>query len=560
MSAAVGRLAAAGGTAPPRAALRARALTAESVAAGAVFALAGTLRLIALGRTPLDPFYAGAVRSMSASWHNLLVGAYDPSAQMAIDKSPLDLWLQVASTRLLGFTPFALLLPAALAGTLAVVALYDLLRTLVDSRAALAGALALAVLPIAVITSRSHTMDSVMAAALVAAFAVAARGLRSGRTSRIAIAGALVGVAFETKLFEALLAAPPLALMWWLGARTSRRRRLAGIGAAAAACVAVGLAWLVAVSVLVPSADRPWAMGSTNGSAWSSTFVYDGWSRLVGSGVTMHHATPAARRAALRQVPAPAGPLRLISSQVHLGRRLGIELVAAWAALLAALALRGLRGVDRAGRAGLAALAAWLALGTVLFSAQAALRPRYLEAFDPAVAACLGAAGVLAFRAARGRVPRALAALTAAGVLGASLAASATAVANHVQDSGTPGALAPRRLSALSAYLRAHQGGARYEVASALVGEAGALIAHDARPVLMLSAAHHELVGVGRFARLVAAGEVHAAIPARCLPGRSCPSVSRWIRAHGTDVSIAAGQPHAGLVYALHPVNGPGRR
>ena len=45
--------------------------------------------------------------------------------------------------------------------------------------------------------------------------------------------------------------------------------------------------------------------------------------------------------------------------------------------------------LDRVGRAGFVALAAWLAVGTVLFSLQAGLRPRYLEAFTPAVAGCL---------------------------------------------------------------------------------------------------------------------------------------------------------------------------
>jgi hypothetical protein len=67
-------------------------------------------------------------------------GRFDPSARVAIDKPPVDLWLQVALTKLLGFGAFARLLPAALGGTLAVVALYDLLRTLISRRAGLVGA------------------------------------------------------------------------------------------------------------------------------------------------------------------------------------------------------------------------------------------------------------------------------------------------------------------------------------------------------------------------------------------------------------------------------------
>ena len=558
------------------------ALRAERLPELGVVALAAALRLTLLGRTQLNPFYDAAVRSMGTSWHAFLVGAFDPSARLAIDKPPVDLWLQVASTKVLGFTPAALLLPAALGGTLAVWALYDLLRTLVGTGVAVAGALALAVLPVAVITSRSDTMDSVMAAALVGAFAVAARGLRDGRTSRIVLAGALVGLAFEIKLFEALVAVPPLALMWWLGARASRARRAAGLAAAAGACAAVGLAWLVAVTTLVPAHDRPWAFGSTNGSPWSSTFVYDGWDRVAGAKTPpvppaterLPTATRADRarlavargravaqhRAAVRRAPAAPGPLRLLSAQAHLRWRLGAELVAAWLAVALALATGAWRRADRGGRAGLAAVAAWLALGTLLFSAQGGMRPRYLEAFDPALAACLGAGLVLGSRSlARRRAGLAAGALIAVA-LAAPAATSVAAVAHHTQDSGAPGALPHRRLDALSAYLRARQGGARYEVASVTVAKAGPLIAHDGRPVLLLTSAWgHPLVSTAQLARLVAEGSVRTALVGnRCTRTSAdrwaaCSAVAAWIRRHGADVSRQAGQPHPGLVYALGP-------
>ncbi|QEC50346.1 glycosyltransferase family 39 protein [Baekduia soli] len=566
----------------------------EALAAAVVVALAAVLRLAGLAHTPLDPFYDASVRSMGGSAHALLVGAFDPSSQLAIDKPPVDLWLQVASTRLLGFSPTALLLPAALGGTLAVAALYDLLRTLLGHRVALAGALVLAVLPVAVITSRSDTMDSVMAALLVAALAVAARGLRRARMVHIAVAGALVGLAFEVKLFEALIGLVPLAVMWWLGARATRRRRLAGLAAAGAACAAVGLAWLVALTVLVPAGQRPYAFGSTHGSAWEATFVYDGWDRLAGlhpppvprptgpirvrragTLASARRRTAQEHRASVLRSPAAPGPLRLLSGQAHLGARLGVVLVAAWAALLA-LGLLGARrrlDLDRTGRAGLAALAAWLALGTLLFSAQHGLRPRYLEAFDPAVAACLGAGVVLVAGVRAGRLrpsaPGARAALAAAlllAVLAAPTATTVAAIRGHVQDSGAPGGLPSARLARLTAYLRADQGTARYETASVAVAKAGPVIARDGRPVLMLTGTWgRPLVSTRRLAALVRAGEVRTALVGDSCTALSpnrwdgCSAPARWIRAHGVDVSAAAGQPHAGFVYALGPA-APARR
>jgi 4-amino-4-deoxy-L-arabinose transferase-like glycosyltransferase len=510
----------------------------ERVAAMAVFTLAAALRIVALRETPLDPFYDAAVRGMGSSWHAFFVGAFDPSARLAIDKPPVDLWLQVGATKLLGFGPGALLAPAAIGGTLAVVALYDLLRTLAGPRAALAGAAALAVLPVSVLTSRSDTMDSVMAALAVGALAVAARGLRAGRVRNMVAAGALVGLAFEVKLFEALVVAVPLALLWLAGARASRRRRAAGLGAAALAGAAVGLAWLVAVTATVPAHQRPWAFGSTDGSAWNAAFVYDGWDRLTGG---VPHGGPSARA----RVPAAPGPLRLVSAQDHLGSRLGVELVAAWAALALVAATGAWRALDRSGRAGLAALAVWLALGTLLFSAQGALRPRYLEAFDPAVAACLGAGTVLA--AARAR---AVAWPLLAGALAASAVASGAVAAAHAQDSGSPGAMPAASVARLSAYLRAEQGSARYEVASLSASPVAPVVAHDGRPVLVLSAVGHPLVSVARLRALVARGEVRDALVSARPQSAAERRLATWIRHHGRDAGRAAGL-RRGRLYAI---------
>lgn len=559
----------------------------------AIVAVAAALRLVGLGRTPVNPFYDAAVRSMGESWHAFLTGAIDPTARVAIDKPPVDLWLQVASTKLLGFTPSALLLPAALGGIAAVVALYDLVRTVAGRTAAAAAALALAVLPVAVITARGDTMDAVMAACVLAAFAVAARGLAGARAGHMVAAGALLGLAFEVKLFEALVAAPALAVLWWLGARADRRHRALTLGAAAGACAAVAVLWLVVVSVAVPAAQRPFAFGSTHGSAWESTFVYDGWDRLTArdhpplpavlrrqgpGGATVQARRHAALRTGLRRrealqraAPAPPGPARLLSSRAHLGARVGVELAAAWIALLGALLCGAWRRLDRTGRAGLAALAVWLATGTVLFSLQGALRPRYLEAFGGAVAGTLGV-GVWAAAAALrsrprlwpARVPIAAGAVVLlAAVLLPSALTSAAAVRAHVQDSGTPGAIPPARLARLSAYLRDHQGGARYEAAAVSVSKGAALIAHDGRPVLLLDGANgRPLVPVGALARAVARGEVrYALVGSDCSlaaadPRAGCSPAARWIRATGTDVSRAAGQPQPGLLYRLTPGGG----
>src|ERR1700730_14360271 len=114
---------------------------------------------------------------MGFSWHNFFFGAFDPGGSVSIDKPPVDLWLQVASVKLVGFSATALKLPEALAGIAAVPLLFVAVRRMWSTPAALAAALALAVLPVEVLTSRSDTMDGVMMALLVIALLLIVRAI-----------------------------------------------------------------------------------------------------------------------------------------------------------------------------------------------------------------------------------------------------------------------------------------------------------------------------------------------------------------------------------------------
>jgi 4-amino-4-deoxy-L-arabinose transferase-like glycosyltransferase len=538
-----------------------------------VLALAAVLRLAALGGVPTNPYYDAAVRSKGTSWAAFFAGAFEPGRRVAIDKPPVDLWLQVASTRLVGFGPIGLLLPEALGGIALVAALMWLLRLLLGRRASLAGGLALAVLPSAVVVARSDTMDAVMAALVVAGAALVAHAARTGRLRPLLGAGVLLGLAFNVKLAESLLGVAAAIVLWLATGPRGARLRLAGLGLGGAAFTVTALAWLVAITV-VPLHPRPWALGSSDGSPWRSAFVYNGVDRLLPSHSTAPAAAPAAARpgataretaaiarrdrdhaAALARRPATAGPLRLLSTQAHLLTWIGIEAVAALAALAAALALGAHRSLDRIGRGGLLALGFWLVAGLALYSVMPGLRPRYLACLDPAVAGCLGAGVALVARRARVAAPAALGA-----VLVVPLVTSVVAVAHGTQDAGRTGAMRPSRVAALSAYLLANGGGATDEVAASAPAKVGPLIAHDGRPVLILSdGLGNQLVTPRQLAAAVAAGRVRFALIGDACTASSgnertgCLPVMRWARKHGVDVSLAAGQPQRGLLYALIP-------
>ena len=279
---------------------------------GAITVLAGVLRLVALSGTQTNPYYDAAIRSMGQSWHNFFFAAFEPGGSVSIDKPPVDLWLQVASVKLFGWHATTLLLPEAIAGALAVPLLYAVVRRLFGEGPALASALALAVLPISVMTSRSDTMDSLMMALSVAAAWLVVRSAETGRKRHLLAAGAVMGIAFEVKLFEAMLALPALALLYLLADRTPVPRRVGMLAASLAVFLAFAVAWPVAVS-LAPASSRPYAIGSTNGSVWNAIFVFNGTDRISppSSGSSSPAPKPPPHRtAAPHRNAAPAPPHR----------------------------------------------------------------------------------------------------------------------------------------------------------------------------------------------------------------------------------------------------------
>ncbi len=588
-------------TSAPRSALLPRSAVAVAAAPLAlVVAVGAALRLWAFARVGGNPFYDAAVRSMGLSWHNLFFGAFEPGGQVSIDKAPADLWLQVLSVKLLGFSGVAVRLPEVLAGTLAIPLLYDLVRRLFGRTAGLGAAAALALLPTAILTAHSDTMDSVMMALdLLAAWLVVVGAQRRSPWVVVA-AGATVGLAFNIKLFEALIVLPALVLLAVLLVDGPPRRRTATLAGATLAMVGVGLAWTVAAS-LTPLSGRPWPIGSTDGGIFNVIFGYNGIDRL----------SAPASAAALKLDP--PGPLRLFTSSGHgYATTIGTTLLAALVigALALTVALGGRRRAwSREQLAGTVFFGAWLVLGVALTSHMQRLQPRYLEAVTPAVAGVLGI-GVATLAATPGRWARPLLAGAVTAVLGAGMlltsppawavivglagaagamaliaprtrgraaavpvpalaacalvaalalpAAGALAIADaHRSDAGLPSRIPPTTIAHLSRFLTAHQDGAAYELASPTVFRAAPIIVHDVRPVLMLTSIQgRPLISAQRLARLVTTHRVRYALLGRSAcatapPGHCAPAV-RWALHHARDVGGAAGVP-PGTLYALSP-------
>ncbi|HYZ29242.1 MAG TPA: glycosyltransferase family 39 protein [Thermoleophilaceae bacterium] len=563
---------------------------APRLALGAVVALAALLRFHDLGSMALNPYYDAAVRSMGTSWHAFLVGAFNPNASVAVDKPPLGLWAQVATTKLFGFTSFALLLPEALASTLAVVLLYDLVRRPFGRVAGLGAAAALAVLPVEVMTARSDTMDGVMMALLVLAAWLVYRAVEKGRTRELYAAAAVVGLGFETKLFAALVAVPALAVLFLVGSQVPWPRRLGQLALAGAVMAVVGLAWTAGFA-LSPSATRPFPLGSSNGSVWNTVFVYNGIGRL----------TSKSTQTAGDKLT-PPGVTRLFDGgPIHLDLLVGMTLFAAlaFAVVAALLSLARGRQFARAPLALALAIATWLVLAAAVVSYMKHMPVRYLEVLAPPLAALLGigiagavsaavrlpgagvrartglrlgaavavvgaagatavyqdgAAGtlppaalvagtaavvvlvvawlIMRHGAARGGPATVAASLLLVAVLAAPASQSIALVRSQAADGGALGAMPSSTIRELSSYLTQHRGNARYEFAAATAALAAPLIVADHQPVMILAGTpFHPLVSARGLGRAVRSGQVrYVLISSRLIDHRVHPFPARTER------------------------------
>jgi hypothetical protein len=155
-------------------------------------------------------------------------------------------------------------------------------------------------------------------------------------------------------------------------------------------------------------------------------------------------------------------------------------------------------------------------------------------------------------------LPAGVIAFTLVAVLTIPLGNDVRAIDDHVTDAGTVGAIPGEELRPLSAYLLAHQGSARYEVAAESATQIGALIAADARPVLILTSYDGRVfTSVAKLKRLIAQGQVrYAFLNSYCSQDPSpqnagCSAPVQWIRAHGTDVTARAGIRRAMVLWLL---------
>ena len=276
--------------------------------------------------------------------------------------------------------------------------LYRLVRRWQGEVPALIAALVFALTPVVLLMFRYNNPDAFLTLLLLLATWAFWSALEKDSGWRLAVAGALVGFAFLTKMLEAFIVLPAFVVVYLICAKPRFWRRMLHLGGALIAMVVAGGWWVLLVE-LWPAASRPYIGGSTDNSVLdlilSRTAGYTSGSGTDGSG-----AVGLGGGGGGPDFAGSTGWLRMFNEQ--LGGQISWLLPLALLGLLAGLwVTRKGRRTDLK-RAGYLLWGLWTVVMVLVFSfAEGVLHPYYSIVIGPGLAALVGAGSLALWRLGR---------------------------------------------------------------------------------------------------------------------------------------------------------------
>jgi 4-amino-4-deoxy-L-arabinose transferase-like glycosyltransferase len=229
-----------------------------------------------------NAYYAAAVQAGSKDWTAWLFGSLDAGNAITVDKPPASLWIPGLVGRVFGFNTFTMLAPQALMGVAAVALMYAAVKRVSGPAAGLIAGGALAATPVAALMFRFNNPDALLTLCLVAAAYLTVRAVEKAGWTWLAAAGAVIGLAFLTKMLQGFLTVPALALAYLWAAPTTLRARMVHLLGALGGIVAVAGTYVLAFT-LTPTSIRPYMAGSQTNSFLELTLGYNGLARILGN-------------------------------------------------------------------------------------------------------------------------------------------------------------------------------------------------------------------------------------------------------------------------------------
>ncbi|MBL8777711.1 MAG: glycosyltransferase family 39 protein [Acidimicrobiales bacterium] len=338
-----------------------------------------------------NDYYAAAVKAMSTSWKAFFYGSIDSGSFITVDKPPASLWVMALSARIFGFSTWSMLLPQAAAGVASVLIVHRIVREWMGNVAAHLAALGFALTPVAVVMFRYNNPDALLTLlGLGSAWAIWI-ALKTGRTRWLVLSAALVGLAFETKMLQALVVLPAFVAVYLFFGPPKLGKRIWQL-ALAAVTVLVSAGWWIAIVALVPASSRPYIGSTEDNSIISLVLGYNGLSRIFGS----EGGGPGGSGGATGGGAGFGGAvswLRMFNTEV--GGQVAWLIPLALVGLGAGLWLTRRNPRTDLARAGWVLWGAWAVVSIVVFSrAEGIFHPYYTVQLAPAVAALAGAGAV----------------------------------------------------------------------------------------------------------------------------------------------------------------------
>ncbi|GGF08936.1 ArnT family glycosyltransferase [Williamsia phyllosphaerae] len=365
-----------------------------------------------------NSFYSAAIQAGSQSWKAWFFGSSDAGNSITVDKPPVSLWIPGISVRIFGLNSWSILVPQVLMGVASVALLYLIVKKYLGVSAGLLAGAALALTPVATLMFRFNNPDALLVLLMIAAVWATLKGIEDGRIRWMVLTGVLVGIGFLTKQLQVFLVIPPLAITYLAFGQHTWLKRLGHLITALVAML-VSAGWWVLAVTFWPKDSRPFIGGSQNNSILELTFGYNGFGRLTGNetgsvvpgGGNRSGAAEAATGAFGGQAPGGVGGpggrggmwgetglFRMF--QPEQGGQIAWLIPTALILGIAALVLCGRSSRTNIHRALISVWMLWLLTTTAVFSFMSGIfHAYYTVALAPAIAALVGAGGVMCWKA-----------------------------------------------------------------------------------------------------------------------------------------------------------------
>ncbi len=227
-----------------------------------------------------NEYYSAAVAGMLKNPAAFFFGSLDSGLYVTVDKPPIGLWIQALSVSIFGQNSFGFIFPSALAGALCVLLVFLIVKKIWGLTPGVLASCIMATTPILAAMSRTNNLDTLLLLFLLLASLVMLEAARRQSLSRYILAMALVGIAFNIKMLEAVFVVPAFVLVYLVMAKGAARK-LVHTAIAVFVLAAASFSWAVVVDS-IPSNERPYIGSSQNNSVMNLIFGYNGLSRLTG--------------------------------------------------------------------------------------------------------------------------------------------------------------------------------------------------------------------------------------------------------------------------------------